>query len=376
MKKTLILSVALCAVFPMFADLNGDGYYRVQNLVTNRYVSVVDNRGSIDFVSTNADLQAITLDKRFEVVSSDAATVLYIDKVGSEYNISSQGTSVHKIIDHYVNLEQNGTANGQKLYMCYGTYDGAVRYLGDGNNMGGDLGNMSINTTGNYRKWYIKPIEGDGDNYFGVVPVADAQTGTYSGMYATLYASFPCLPYSEGLKFYTVDIVDSGFVTLKEVTDVVPAATPIIVKCVGETSSDNRLSVGGNGIAQGGNDLLKGVYFNCGKGGHINRTAYNSDTMRVLGVCQDGSLGFVQAPIAYIPANTAYLSVPAGSPSEFKCVTEDEYHAGVDEVGTDAKPKSVYTVTGIRIGDNMSADEIKSLPSGMYIIGGEKIILR
>ena len=376
MKKTLILSVALCAVFPMFADLSGDGYYRVQNLVTDRYVSVVDNRGRIDFVATTADLQAITLDKRFEVVSSDAASVLYIDKVGSQYNISSQGTSVHAIIDHYVTIEQNGSANGQKLYMCYGSYDGAVRYLGDGNNMGGNLGNMSTNTTGNYRKWYIKPVVADGDNYFGVEPDADATAGEYSGLYTTLYASFPCLPYSEGMKFYTVDIVDSGFVTLKEINGVVPAATPIIVKCVGETSSDNRLNVGGSGVAVDGNASLKGVYFNCSKDGHINRTAYNSATMRVLGVCQDGSLGFVQAPISYIPANTVYLTVPAGSPSEYKCVTEEEYKAGVDEVGIDAKPKTVYTVTGIKIGESMSSEEIKSLPSGMYIVGGKKVILR
>lgn len=376
MKKTLILCMAFCAALPVSADLNGNGYYRVQNLVTERYVSVVDNRGSVNFVTTTADLQAIALDKRFDVVSSDAASVLYIDKIGSQYNISSQGTSVHEIIDHYVDIEQNGSANGEKLYMAYGTYDGVVRYLGDGNNTNGNLGMMSITTSGNYRKWYIKPIEADGDNYFGAAPDISAAVGDNSGLYTTLYASFPCAPYSDDVKLYTVNHVGEwGAVTLKEIEGVVPAGTPIIVKCSGEKSSDNRLTVGGDGVPTDVNPSFKGVYFNCDIGGHINRVAYDRDTMRVLGVCEDGSLGFVQSSIDYIPANTTYLTVPAGSPSEFKFVSEDEF-AGVDNVGINETSKAVFTITGIKVSDGMNVEELRSLPSGVYIIGGKKTVVR
>lgn len=377
MKKTFLLTLALCGSLTSFADLQGNGYYRVQNFLTDRYVSVVDNRGSIDFVATNADLQAITLDKRFDLVCSDAASVLYVYKAsGTEYNISTQGTSIYSIIDHYVSLDKAGSANGQSLYMAYGTYDGMVRYLGDGNNMGGNLGNMSINTTGNYRKWYIKPVEAEGDNYFGVVPTADATAGKHQGLYTTLYASFPFEAYSPGVKFYTIDSYGEwGQVTLKELTGVIPAATPVIVKCVGEEAADNKFNVGGSADAVVSNPNMKGVYFNCSKGGHINRVAFDYKTMRVLGVCEDGSLGFVQQALDYIPANTFYLTVPEGSPSEFKCVDSSEF-SGIEGVGSEDKGKTVYTVTGIKIGDGMNASDIRELPAGLYIIDGRKTVLR
>lgn len=375
MKKLILLSLAFCGTLPLFADLNGDGYYRVQNLVTNRYVSVVDNRGSVDYVTTSADLQAITLNSNFEVVCSDPASVLYVQKVGSEYNISAQGTSIDKIIDHYVHLEQNGSSQGQKLYMAYGTYDGVTRYLGDGNVMAGDIGGMSVTTTGNYRKWYIKPVVADGDNYFGAAPTVNASAGDYAGLYSTLYTSFPYSAYSDGVKFYTIDqIGDWGQVTIKEVTGVIPAATPVIVKCVGEKASDNRINVGGTASTVDTNSSLKGVYFNCDKGGHINRVAYDANTMRVLGVCEDGSLGFITYPLSYIPANTIYLTVPAGSPAEFKVVEQSAF-SGVSEVSNGDELKTVYTLTGIKVGDKMTAAELRSLPSGIYIVNGKKIAL-
>lgn len=336
MKKTLILSLALCVAIPAMADLDGNGFYRVQNMKTKRYVSVVDDKGSVDFVATSADLQAITLQKNFDAISHDAGSVLYIEQIGDVYNISAQGTSVYQIIDHYVHLIQNGTSDGQKVYMAYGVYDGVTRYLGDSETMGIDIGNMSITTTGDYRKWFIKPISADGDNYFGAVPGAKATAGEHQGLFTTLYTSFPYSAYTEGLKFYTIDKFGPwGQVTLKEIKGVVNSNTPVIIKCVGESSSDNRLNVGGKGESVTFNSNLKGVLFNCDKGGkHNNRVKYDFDTMRVLGVCEDGSLGFIQYNVEYIPANTAYLVVPANSPSEFKIVTEEAFSNFDDTVVT------------------------------------------
>lgn len=381
MKKNFLLTLALCAALPGFADLNGNGFYRVQNYKTNRYVSVVDNYGSVDYVATSADLQAITLNNNFDVVCGDAASVLYIEHIsGKEYNISAQGTGIHKIISHYASLEDAGSSNGQKLYMAFGKYNGVTRYLGDGNVMGGYYGEMSVTTTGDYRKWYIKPIDNSGDNYFGAVATASANAGEYQGLYTDLYTSFPYSAYSDGLKFYTVDKVGEwGGVTLKKVEGIVPENTPVIVKCVGESASDNRLNPGGSAAAVTPNAAVVGVFFNCDKGGkHNNRVAYDADTMRVLGVCADGSLGFVQKDLEYIPANTMYLKVAAGSPAEFKCINDEEFEvkAGVDDFEADANGKTVYTITGLKVADNMSADEIRNLPAGLYIIAGKKVIIR
>lgn len=381
MKKNFLLTLALCAALPGFADLNGNGFYRVQNFETNRYVSVVDDKGSVDYVATTADLQAITLNSNFDVVSGEAASVLYVENMGGkQYNISAQGIGIHKIINYYATIDESGSSNGKKLYMCYGKSNGVTRYLGDGNVMAGDYGRMSTTTNGNYRKWYIEPIDNSGDNYYGTYATVNTNTGEYQGLYADLYTSFPYSAYSDGLKFYTVDKVGEwGGVTLKEVEGIVPENTPVIVKCVGESASDNRLNPGGSAAAVTSNAGVVGVFFNCDKGGkHNNRVAYDADTMRVLGVCADGSLGFVQKDLEYIPANTMYLKVAAGSPAEFKCINDEEFEvrAGVDDFEADANGKTVYTITGLKVADNMSAEEIRNLPAGLYIIASKKVIIR
>lgn len=376
MKKFTLLTLGLCAASTMMADFTGAGYYRVENYVTKRYISVIDNRGSIDLGSTTADLQAIRLDKAFERVCSDAASILYIQPVGSEYNISAQGTSVYSIIDHYVKLDVNGNSGGQKLYMAYGEYNGAIRYLGDQMSVATvDEGKMSTNCRGDYRKWYILPVSADGDNYFAARPTVSANVGAYPGLFCTLYASFPFSSYSTGMKIYTVDKVSGyGQVTLKEITGVVAKDTPVIIMCDGELPQDNRLSVGGDAGSISPNADLKGVFFNCGIGGHINRVAYDSNTMRVLGICADGSLGFITSDIDYIPANTIYLTVPSGSPAEYKVVDEASF-TGIEDVIDDSVLKTVYTITGIKVGERMTASELRQLPSGLYIINGKKVVL-
>lgn len=106
----------MAAAMPAMADLNGEGYYRVENYKTERWVSVIDYRGRIDLGSTSADLQAIKLQKNFDVVSGDAASVLYVKPVSGEYDITAQGTGIYEIIDHYLRLREVGSANGQTLY--------------------------------------------------------------------------------------------------------------------------------------------------------------------------------------------------------------------------------------------------------------------
>ncbi len=376
MKKILLLSLGLCAASTMMADLDGAGYYRVENYVTKRYISLVDNRGKINISSTTADLQAICLDKNFERVSSDAASILYIQPVGSEYNIAAQGTSLYEIIGHYVTLVQNGSSDGQKIYMAYGEYDGAIRYLGDQVSVTSlELGQMSTSCRGDYRKWYILPVDADSDNYFGAKPTVNATAGLYTGLYCPLYGSFPFSNYSPDVKVYVVDKVSGyGQVTLKEVTGVVPKDTPVIIKCEGETSSDNRLNIGGDAESVTVNSDVKGVYFNCSIGGHINRVEYDADTMRVLGVCEDGSLGFITSDIDYIDANSFYLSVPSGSPSEYKIVDEASF-TGVNNIEEETALKTVYTLTGIKVAERITSAELHALPKGIYIVNGKKVAL-
>lgn len=376
MKKFFTLSLLLASALAANANLDGNGYYRVQNYKTLRYCSVIDNRGSIDLVATSADLQAIKLWKLFEDVSHDPASIFYISKVGSEYQLTTQGTGVYQIIDHYLNLRANGSANGQTLYMAYGTYNNVTKYLADANSWSGNRGSMGTNSSGDYRKWYILPVKADSNDYFGAYPDVDAD----GSLYCSLYASFPFSAYSDGVKFYYVsNVASTGIVELTEIEGTVPAATPVVVECAGLSPADNKFNVGGTGAAVNGN-LLKGQYFNCDVDGHINRVAYNPTNMRILGRCKDGSLGFVKASIDYIPANTAYLTVPGWYPDELKCVkTHDEFTSGVEDIEAveeASAPKTVYTMTGVMLYQDASDDEINSLPAGMYIIGGKKVIIK
>lgn len=332
MKRKLLLSLAAAAVLPVMADYNGPGYYRVENYKTDRWVSIIDNRGSIDLVATAADLQAIKLQQDFSQICSDPGSVLYISEVDNEYNVEAQGTSIYQIIKHYMRLMEDGKAdNGQKLYRAYGSYSGITRYLGDGNKLSGDLGGMTINASGDYTKWYILPITANGDDYFGAV--ADVTVG--SNLYTTEYTSFPYSAVNSGVKAYYIKRVGNGMAEMVEISGTIPANTPVILQCVGKTASDNRLMPGGSANAVADNSL-KGTFFNCDIPGHENRVAYDAKTMRVLGKCADGTLGFVTASgLDYIPANTAYLTVADGSPAEFRCVTTTEYDANTPKVPTE-----------------------------------------
>lgn len=374
MKKFFAITLLMASSVAAMADLNGDGYYRVENYKTHRYASVIDNRGSIDIATTTADLQAIKLWRVFDDICHDAGSIFYITKVGSgdDYNLSSQGTSVYQIIDHYLKLRVNGSADGQSLYMAYGTNGKVTRNLGDGNTLNRDYGTMTTNASGDYRKWFILPVNAESANFFGVLP--DVNAG--GSLYGTLYASFPFSVYSQGVKAYYVSNVSSTLVELTEIKGTVPPGTPVVMECAGATPSDNRLNVGGSASSIEGNKLL-GQYFNCDIYMHVNRVAYDPATMRVLGRCADGSLGFVTAEnLDYIPANTAYLTVPAGYSRELKCVFDhDSFTSDVDDMkaDSDSSPKSVYTINGVLIYREATEAEISSLPKGIYVIGGKKV---
>ena len=70
--------------------------------------------------------------------------------------------------------------------------------------------------------------------------------------------------------------------------------------------------------------------------------------MRVLGTLSDGSLGFVTADIQYLPANKAYLKVPAGSAKEIRIITEEEYSTGIENVQSNESTE-YYDLSGRRI---------------------------
>ena len=335
MKKFLLFIFAIAVANLALADYTGSGYYRVQNKVTERYIRVIDNRGSVNLSTTEADLGALETKKYFENVVSDPASIIYITPAGDGYNFKAQGTSSYSIIGYYVKLYDN--KNG--TYKAYASHSGLTKYLCDENTTFDE--GVVLTNSNKTRDWYIKPVDQNDGQYFAFKP-----TVTAGGQhYTTIYAAFPFTLPADMTAYYVSTVAD-GQAVWKEVKDgKVPASTPVYVKCKSSNYVDNKITIGDNGAASLSGNLMKGVYFNNGTKKHNNQLAYDAKTMRILGTMSDGSLGFITANINFIPANTAYLVVPANSPAEIKLVSESEFkpNIAVKSVSLSKSTLSMYT---------------------------------
>ncbi|MCD8290406.1 MAG: hypothetical protein LUC91_02770, partial [Prevotella sp.] len=329
----------MASVLTAFAQYTGDGYYRVQNVKTERYIVVIDDKGSINFSTTDADLGALRSYEGYDAVVSNPGSIIYAEKNGTanEYRLYSQGTDTYSIVGVYLKLHENGDGT----YKAYATKSGMTKYLADED----DVYNPGyLNTWGTSSKtdyisnWNILPVDASDENsYFGLTPEYTVD----DGYYLSFYASFPFSFASDGMTAYYIDKVGTaedgyGLAVWKEITDEMkPAATPMIVKCSSTEPTNNKLNLLSSSSVSISESLLSGVYFcNTERTTHHNVVDYNPSTMRVLGITSTGSIGFVTASVddlPYIPANTAYLNVPEGTASELHLVTDEEYDQLMEE---------------------------------------------
>jgi uncharacterized protein YjdB len=328
MKKLLFLSSLLLLATSIFAQTGilADGYYRVRNLATSRYLYVYDNTGKINIATTSADMGAIELHKDANRRISDPGSIIYVkyvyEKDGNKrYDMTSQGTGVHQIIGYYVQLYENP----DKTYYVYA--EGF--YLCDSETSSDELGYLGTSGKGNYRKWEALKLN-DTDNYFGLAPTIQLN-GKY---YQPFYAAFP-FTLSEGMKAYYISKVLPSAAILSEITGTVPASTPVLIECSSANTESNKLTLQmENATAISGNKL-KGVYFNnpYRRKSKDARTAYDANTMRVLAV-KDGKLVYTtDSSLDYLPANQSYLKVPAGTAETLTVMTEEEYQASALATG-------------------------------------------
>ena len=369
-----IASLLLSVPFPCSAILKDDGYYRVQNYKTGRYIYVKDNKGTLDVATSSADMRAIELWRGSDKASSDPATVMYIEKNGTQYDVQAQSTGIYEIIGVYVNIREVSSTPGS--YYIYGTKSGIAKYLSDGEQSNVDDGKLIDSGTGDYRLWSFTPISADADNYFGVA--GDISVG--GKYYTAFYADFPFSFSSSGMKAYYIETVNKGMAVLKEVgSSVIPKSTPVFIESSSALAKESKLNLGGTASATVQGNLLKGTYFCNSRSGHVNRVTNDKKTMRVLGVTSDGSLGFVTSNDTYLPANKSYLVVPEGTPEEVKVVTKEYYEsvAGIDEIVNDENEcHDVYTISGILVKKNATKEDVNNLKLGIYIVGDKKIIVR
>lgn len=378
MKRVLFYLLAI-APLAAFAQLNGSGYYRVQNCETKRYMSIVDTKADIEVGAAfannvRADLEAIYMISGFEsTVAYNPATICYIDVIDTkQINFIGQNLNLYEEVSRYLNV----SVNGDKGYNFYASVSGAGmtarRYLSDNTyHQTCFCPSIASSNNSNTSNWNIIPVDQDDSRYFGVKPdVTASADGSY---WATMYAGFPFKPSATDTKVYTVCKVDysRGVAVIKEVTGNVPAEAPVLFRCGAATPSGNKLTLlaSNSGDLSGTNYLQGNYYCNNVEGVHKNVKVYNKNTMRMLGTTADGKPAFVKSDIQYLPANKCYLAVSSSAPDVLQIVTEEEYATGINELEAPAteEPRVIYDLQGRRI----------ATPSkGLYIVNGKKMVIK
>lgn len=390
MKKLIFSIIMGGAVLSMSAALTQNGYYRVRNYGSQRWAFLQDNKGSVDQVAGTADVHSLGLTLNTEKILTDPASIVYITAKGnSNYNIGAQGTSLQELMGYTVSIHQDGTTtDGEAAYRIYGTKSGVVKYMCDLRTIGGETGSAGL-ASGNdiilisYKKWaqwIITPVSVESDNFFGTVPTVEAEGKGYN----VIYASFPFSLYSEGMKAYYIDRVAPGMVEMVEINGEIPAESPVIIECAGSEPEQNKMNVLAPSTSKLPANSLTGVYFDFTSTSATNQVKYDPETMRVLGTCADGTLGFITATgLTSIPSNSAYLKVEPGSPAEYKCLDSEKFTAGVDTVvqddfnltysnGVVYSGKSVeiivYNLSGQIVAKDTTRElNLSQLPKGVYI---------
>ena len=272
-------------------------------------------------------------------------------------------------------------------------------------------------------KWVLKEVTADDDNYFGIKASSKFQ-GLDGHYYSTLYVDFPIdvTKCSEGLHFYSVDgnlgeaetreYSDSQkwtyrFITLNEITDVVPAGLPVIVETESTEASSNRIVPVVSDKTYEGTTLLKGIFFNAGKSnasdsyGSVienimeNLFGYKYDNMsdalnNRYGISYDATkqkiftlqknaadthnpMGFYRYTGTSLSHNKAFLvidntAVTAGA--KIYLGYQGGTTTGIEDVNTDAKQQhtdAIYDLQGRRVA--------KPMKGGIYIINGKKVLI-
>ena len=376
--KKFLLSLLILSPLTLYAQLNGSGYYRIQNSKTDRYFIMVDDTAWVVVTASTQDINtgAFKLVKPFEErVATNPASICYLTKyTNTEYNVSGQGLDLYQRVHSYMSFRQR--SNGTYTISGQGSAGGVTlaKYLTDTEKRGNEAPVRTVESNlDDYAYWWIRPI--NDKYYFGFKPTVKASLdGGDSLYYAPFYASFS-FTMNSNVKAYYITEVRDGYALIHDFAYTIPGVTPVIVECKSALPEENKVKLSLS-TAQATGNKLKGVYF-CNdveaSTEHRNVTVYNSNTMRVLGRTDDGRLAFVKSSsLVYIPANTCYLTVPAGSPDVIYVVKA--IPDGIETVkASDVKPmqRGVWSLSGQRVSDTTDG-----LPKGVYIVNGRKTIIK
>ena len=193
---------------------------------------------------------------------------------------------------------------------------------------------------------------------YQIFPTSFSNTVEVTGVgYATLFLGYP-VAIPAGVEAYAVTEVNNGFVTMTQVTGILPANTGVILKNAGEYtftySTETATTIATN--------LLLGTATDT----NIDVEAY------VLGKV-DGVVGLYKAQMTdgvwLNNANKAYLPASVASGAASYSFRFGEGTTGINEVkGENGNVKAIFDLTGRRV-ENISEP-------GIYIVGGKKVLVK
>lgn len=461
-KLYAILFLSLFASLSASAQLSGSGYYRIKNKATGKYATlasdemsyqkVVDGiNGSNLFSDTNLKLDLLRrtatgtpknlnsngayptviakmgcyLENDIRQVDDGAlntASVFYLEKNGSQYNLKGEGTDLKTITNgqysasitvDFPGFYTNIKSVGNNLYNIYipvsasttvkiiipikATITVGNYYFCDNT---GTFGVEKDASTKEEAQWYIEPA-----TTFNVKPLEKVKdmAGHY---YTTLCVDFPFSIPSVGstvLAAYTVTGKDAeGNAVLSQLSGVIPGGTPVILECSSADEATNILNIettapadkscGNGAVVWSDGNYLQGRYFNAPKATYQymnylnqvsnptkanfqtdgNKLTNDKSNYRVLN-CVNGMVGFykLKNASATMAANKAFLNikdlptVPTATAKVFAVEGINET-TGIDAVKNKAAhPAVVYDLQGRRVDAPSS--------HGIYIVNGKKV---
>lgn len=376
MKKiSLLFILAICSMTTK-AQIP-DGFYHIKNADTGRYLSLNDTNPEnypVNKTSGSVNLAGIRTYLNYDSVSVSPSCVIFIKSLGNgQYDLAGQGSSFYEMTSHKLPIDIKEVSNG--VYILSGTHSGFTKELMDRSPSDEDGYIMGSGSSG-MNRWNIIPINTTNE-FIGIRPDIKTSNGGYFG---TIYAGFNFKLVSPGMAAFYVSNAGGSSFTLEEIKDeVIPFATPVIIRCNSANPEDNKIEPIAGGYNSVGMNFLGGVYCSLvGVAGHTNVTPYNPSTMRVLGLDSKGEIAFINAKdrpellvtdrygAQYLRGNKAYLKV---NPGDADVMTIGG--TGIKDIkSVTSTSGSIYTLTGIRLPEGITPK------SGVYIKDGKKMIIK
>ena len=191
-----------------------------------------------------------------------------------------------------------------------------------------------------------------------------------------------CLPYdlsAQGFKAYTLSGGNKNEVHFKETKDKLTAYTPYYITAdgtplLGGTNIEVKAYTGANLTTSANGYSIKGTVVSMDNATAAAANAY---------ILQDDGMFHkvtTDNPGATVPAYHAYIICPpqASGAKQLSVVLDGET-TGIGDVtneATDGKNGPVYDLQGRRVADRLDDATRNSLPAGVYIVGGRKVVVK